>query len=143
MKFRTAALVKIVNDEIASRISAAEADLAGAEAEYEREKQEWLASEHPQALATAARSIVEKVRKGRLVTHDDLGAFGGGYRSANHAFSAIKPEQKTKGRQPNVAKLEALRDFLAAVSDDEVTSSGLRDVGFRNIGEIIRAAAGR
>lgn len=142
MKFDTAALIQICDTEIEARTRAAEEAFAAAEAEYEQSKAAWLASDHPAALASASRSVLEKVRKGRIVTVDDLKVFGSGRwdGGGNHAFTGIKPERKTKGRQPSLGQIQALRDFLGTVTDAEVTSSGLRDVGFRNIAAIIRMA---
>lgn len=141
MKFSKKALLKAVDTEIAARTKAAESAYQTAVQEYEQAKVEWLASEHPAALAATAKAVAEKIRKGRVVTADDLKAFGRRSYKEDHAFSGVRPNPETRLRKPNVAKLEALRDFLATVTDDEITSTGLREVGFRNLADILRKAA--
>ncbi len=142
MKFSKQTLLKAVESEISRRVKAAEAAYRANLAEYAQSKADWLASEHPAALAEAAKAVVAKVRRGQVVEPNDVKAFDGyAHRGHGHLFYGTKPERDTKNRQPNVATLEALRDFLATVSDNEVTSSGLREVGFRNIAAILRSAA--
>ena len=145
MKFKTADLIKACEAEIARRNKAADKAFADAQIAYAKGKADWLTSEHPTALAAAAKKIVEKVRKGRIVTEADLSEFDTSrYNGPRHAFTWQQPKRETtKGASANLDKLEALRDFLAAVGDDEVTSTGLREVGFRNIAEILRSAAAR
>lgn len=145
MKFKTADLLAAVEAEIKRRTTVAEHAFAKAQEDYAKGKAEWLASNHPTALSVAAKRIVEKVRKGRVVTITDLADFDTqSYRGPRHAFTWNEPKRdSTKGATPQLDKLESLRDFLKAVSDDEVTSTGLREVGFRNIAEILRAAATR
>lgn len=145
MKFKTADLLAAVNAEIKRRTTAADKAFSDAQDAYAKGKAEWLASEHPAALATAAKRIAEKVRKGRVVTETDLLDFDTrSYSGPRHAFTWLEPRRETtKGATPYLDKLESLRDFLMAVGDDEITSTGLREVGFRNIAEILRAAAAR
>ena len=140
MKFNRTTLIASIDAEIVSRKERAEADFQKALAEYEKTKVKWLASEHPQALSDAAKAVVNKVRRGHVVTADDTRALASRY-SDSHTFDGVEPSRATKCRQADTAQLQALREFLETVVDDEVTSSGLRDVGFRHIAQILRAAA--
>lgn len=141
MRFNTQKLLAAVEAEIARREKAAEEAFSKAVEEYEAQKAEWLASDHPAALRDCARLVVEKVRKGRIVTPDDVEPIASDrYRAPRHLFYAVEPKRETEKRKPNVSRLNDLREVLLAVEDDEITSSGLRDLGFRNIGDILRSA---
>lgn len=144
MKFNTATLKKSVETEIKRRHAEADKTFKDAQAAHAQRKAEWLASEHPQILATAAKRVAEKVRKGRVITPADLRDLDPDTwtRGERHAFAEEEPTRKSvSGATARVETLEALRDFLTSVADAEVTSTGLREVGFRNIAVILRAAA--
>lgn len=142
MKFKTQKLLDVVESEIARRTTEAEEKYAAAVSEYEQAKAEWLDSEHPDELAKAARRLLDKLRKGRTATPDDLRGFKYGRYGNSRVFRSRKPVKSDATFQPSgTAPLENLRTFLLTVADEEVSSTGLRDVGFRNIAGILRLAA--
>lgn len=141
MRFNVRRLLATIDQEIANREERAETVFQQAVAEYEQAKADWLASDHPEALRDCARKIVDKVRKGRVVTPDDVEPIvNNRYRSESHLFFNVEPKRETNTRKPNVERLRDLQAFLLTVSDEEVSASGLRDVGFRDIAGILRAS---
>lgn len=144
MKFNTTTLRKSVEAEIKRRHAEANKTFKEAQAAHDKAKAEWLASDKPQVIAAAAKRVAEKARRGRVITPEDLRDLSveRWSNSPRNFFDYPEPERsKVTGATARVETLEALRDFLAAVADDEVTSTGLREVGFRNIAQILRAAA--
>lgn len=135
MKFNRETLLKSIDDRIAQLKSGAEKAFVEETEEYERLKKEWLESDHPTYFLRAADELIKKARSG-LIRREDLTPFEVGYRG--EAREEVFRHDRPTYREPNVKNLVSLRDFLRSVTDEEVSSSGLRDVGFRNIAHLMQ-----
>ena len=132
MKFNRETLISTIETRISELVTEAEQAHAEAKVAYEKRKQEWLESEHPRYFGDEAEKLAAKARGGEVITSDTLSPFDHGWRdeAKEHLFTGEEPSY-----------LSNLRDFLQSVTDEEVSSSGLRDVGFRDIARILRRAA--
>lgn len=139
MKFNRETLISTIETRISELVTEAEQAHAEAKVAYEKRKQEWLESEHPRYFGDEAEKLAAKARGGEVITSDTLSPFDHGWRdeAKEHLFTGEEPSY----REPNTEALSNLRDFLQSVTDEEVSSSGLRDVGFRDIARILRRAA--
>lgn len=136
MKFNRIDLMNTIENRIAEAYSTANEKYHEAVKEYEYAKDQWLASDHSQYFVDEADKLKGKALR-EVITTDDLKPFGyswSDHPARQYVFSASTP----KYRKPDVDTLNQLLEFLRAVTDDEVSSSGLRDVGFRNIAQILR-----
>lgn len=136
MKFNRTELMTTIENRIAEAHVTASEKYAEAVADYKTARELWLASDHGQYFVHEADKLKEKALRD-VVTSDDLKPFSyswSDHPAREHVFSARVPEYQA----PNVNTLSQLLEFLRAVTDEEVSSSGLRDVGFRNVAQILR-----
>lgn len=134
MKFNRMNLIKSIDENILIIRADARKKYDDAFTEYYDAEREWLASEHPAYFIEAAKELIRHA-DAEVVTHDTLAPLSNTYGSParEHVFSRREP----KYVEPDVDELQNLRNFLADVTDEEVSSSGLRDVGFRNLARIM------
>ena len=111
--------------------AAADAKLVKQQEEYDRAAEAWTKTSAHHAEAAAA-TIKSKLRKGQPVTCRDLGT-----QRFNHPHWAFDGERPAKRTEPDTGHHRALITFLQTVTDDEVTSSALRDAGFRDFRHLV------
>lgn len=133
MKFNRTALIARIDSEIKRRTDdAAREDKRKAEQAI-KDREVWVLK-HADKAKKAAQSITARLKKGEPVTWIDLGLTnGGGYRDWPAGES-----DGSSPTDPRTGQLTSLRRFLELVGDDEVTSSGLRDAGYRDLASILR-----
>lgn len=134
MKFRTADLIARIDALIEERKAVAEARTAEDKAAAEKARQDWLVA-HSDAYVEFANRIKDKIRKGRPITMDDR---PDGLRDKWQSlpfFDASKPKVHTA----QTADLETLRATLTAVEDEYVTTTSLREIGFKDVARLFRA----
>lgn len=137
MKFNRIELINTLENRIAEAHATANKDYSEAVKEYEAAKERWLNSDHGQYFLNEADKLKEKAFQ-KVITTEDLEPFEYSWSSSyarHHVFSAKLPTPP----KVNTDTLIHLLVFLKTVTDDEVSSSGLRDVGFRNIAQILRS----
>jgi len=129
MKFKTIELIARIDDLIAERIKRADDKHAEDVAAHESFRAQWL-DDHGPAYVEFANRIKEKIRKGRPIVQGDLpqGVIGR-YRE----FATFQSSNPPKHQAAQIGDLTTLKAALSAVSDDYVTTTGLREVGFRDI----------
>lgn len=91
-------------------------------------------------LAANLRELANDAKKGKPVTYDDIReATGEGFRSMSLYFTYGKraPEVKPTPYTPS-SDLTSLKAFLEASTDDEINTSTLTALGWRNIANILR-----
>ena len=143
MKFNRVALLEAIDRSIEKeQIALTDADNA-AMVMYEEAKHDWLHSKKPEKLRIAAQRVVTLVDKGELVVKSDLTPLQTSrYDGGSHHFSMDKPKPIQQNTcNPTIKKLEALRDFLQLATDEDVTTNGLNESGFRNIGALLNSVA--
>jgi len=132
MKFKTSDLIARIDDLIAERFKLADEKHVEDVAAHQSFRAQWL-EDHGPAYVEFANRIKEKIRKGRPITQDDLPAgVIGRYREFETFKSANPPTKKV----PQTGDLTVLKAALSAVSDEYVTTTGLREVGFKDISRL-------
>lgn len=139
MKFRTADLIAFVEKEIEARTTAADGLTEKTLQTYREARADWLASGKPERIRAIAQRLSEKVRKGRIVTEDDVAEILENRHTQDTIYFRGGSEPKKK--EPILGNLPALRDFLKTVADEEVSTSTLATVGFTKLAAIYRGAA--
>jgi len=137
VKIRTADLIARVDEAIEQCTADRDKRHADAVAKHEAALAEWHEKQAPK-VAEVVKSLAAKVRKGQPIYSADVRPLGDGWHSGL-AFQSDGPPKPKPVRVP--AELTALRTFLGTVADETVTSSALADMGFRNIGALLRRAA--
>lgn len=141
MKFNKATLLKRVEDEIVAIANQAKADYEKQVERYEEAQRQWLDSKKPVLLKEAAEALLKRLKSNQVIEYPDLDRFRTdryGRNSEALHFQHDKPKKPDACPSKQVQDLEALRDFLKLVNDEEVTTNGLIDSGFRNIAAILR-----
>ena len=141
MKFRTQRLIEVVKAEIAKREADHEATLQLVQKEYDEARAKWLDSEKPDIVREAARAIVRKVGRGQVITLKDTEVLTD--RGQSYIFLRSEPENDYRVIRRGKPNVEALQGFLAileSIEDETVTSTALRELGYRNIAPILREA---
>ena len=139
MKFQTKALLSAIDREIARRDKATEKKNAEERERHAKARREWLDSGAPEQLREAFKRLGEKLRRGGVVTTDDVRPFAP--RWSGEEKITLAPDAKPTVHTTNYGNLLNLREFLKTVSDPEVSSAGLRDVGFRDLAGLSREAS--
>lgn len=137
MKFNRIELINTLENRIAEAHATANKEYSEAVKKYMAEKEQWLNSDHGQYFLNEADKLKEKAFQ-KVITTEDLKPFDcswSSYPARHHVFSAKLPTPQ----KVDTGTLSYLLKFLKTVTDDEVSSSGLRDVGFRNIAQILRS----
>lgn len=133
MKFDRTDLIARAEAEIQRRKdAAAEADAQAANDAASR-REEWLDTKGPGYVLFANR-IKDKIRKGRPIVQDDIPQE---IRARYDRIDVFSDPRRT----PTVADTGTLERFisvLSAVTDDEVTSAGLIQLGFRDLTRLFR-----
>lgn len=134
MKFNTQELIKRIDVLIQVRIDEAEAQTKDAAAAVEASREKWL-NDYGPGFVVFANRIKDKIRKNRPVTSADfppeiMDKWG----SRIQYFS---PETVRK-YAANLDDLKTLRVTLEAVTDESITTTGLREIGFKNISDLFR-----
>lgn len=141
MKFNKSALLAATEKAIEAELDRIDAIQAQDVVTYEKAKADWLKSKKPKELKAAATLILGRIERGEVVTPHDGKAFEKWSPSNYFHESEPDPERAKKLCNPRIRKLEALRDFLTMVTDDEVSTNGLNESGFRNVGSVLSLAA--
>ena len=131
MKFKTADLIARI-DESVKRITD-ETTLANTKdkASLEKARQKWLKETMPYFVVFADK-IKARKRQGMPVIKDDCPEQ---IRSGYSALDYWSPRTLT-ANEPRINGLKALRATLIASTDDTVTTTGLRELGFRDINSL-------
>lgn len=122
MKFVTLELVKRVDALIAQRTAEAEAENAHVDAMMAQGREEWLEKYRDNALAYADH-IVNMIEQGEPLTTNDpawknLSLYNGG---------------RKVPKEPKIESLVTLKNLLTTVHDELVSSTALREMGFRDL----------
>lgn len=124
MQFNRLALIHAIDKAIEQDNAAIAAVHARNEASAVGHVQEWL-SLHSENWTKATTAIRAKLRKGQPVTEDDIPRDRAGY--GGKAY--YRPKHAEALPVTRVTELRGLRAVLDAVSDKEVSSTGLRSLG--------------
>jgi hypothetical protein len=134
MKFNTKDLIARIDVLIQARIDDAEAKTQESAAKTEASREKWLRDYGPGFVVFANR-IKEKIRKDRPITPDDLPPeIMDRYASRVQYFSPERPRKY----DAQLDDLKTLRVTLEAVTDETITTTGLREIGFKNISDLFR-----
>lgn len=132
MKFNRMELIQRAEAEIQKRKDeAVEIDAKAAEQAIS-DRQEWLDTKGP-AYVLFANRVKDKIRKGRPITQEDIPEE---IRGRYERITVWSDPAKHGPTQPRVYSLERLVSILQAITDDEVTSSGLAAVGYRDLHQL-------
>lgn len=136
MKFKRTTLINTINEQVVRAYADAQKVFEEDLRKYEEAETKWLCSEHREYFIDVGEALGKKARSAEVITREDLKPFQIDWSSnaRNHVFNFTFPVL----REPDVSALQNLASFLETIADDEVSSSGLRDVGFRNIAQILR-----
>lgn len=128
MKFKTKDIIARIDQTIAARIKDAERKTKEAEVGLLKNREEWL--QNAEHWTTFANRVKDKIRKGRPILHSDIPKeIRGGFRNELKTFHQAKPQKY----EANISELEAMKATLEAVTDEEITTTGLKEIGFKNI----------
>ena len=135
MKFQTKDLIARIDETVARMSAAARQENAKAASEMAANRTEWIAFHMPLYMKLAA-TIRTLDRKGLPVTKADIpkgleDRYGDSLRTWDPRANQVSP--RTEG-------LLALRAALSACTDDTVTTTGLRELGFRDINTLFAGA---
>lgn len=139
MKFNRIKLIERIDEIEAQRKKAHDDASAPRLAAWEQAVKEWKAKGGPK-LAAVLREFAKKAAAGGLVTSEDISrAVGSRYRRGNLCFEGAKgPDGRYMSERPVKSEyrpdrdLAALRALLVQTTSDEyVTSSALREMGFK------------
>lgn len=129
MKFKTAELIARVNKKIDDEVKRAEERNRKDLEEIEQAREEWF--EKSEYWVVFANRIKDKIRKGRPILPTDVpkeiqvSSF-----SRDPAFFRKKEPAKY---EPHTKNLEAMKKLLESITDEEVTTTGLKEIGFKDI----------
>jgi hypothetical protein len=134
MKFNTQELINRIDVLIQARIDDADAKTQESAAAVEASREKWLKDYGPGFVVLADR-IKEKIRKDRPIVADDLPpTIMDRYGSRIQYFSPERPRKY----DAQLDDLKTLRATLEAVTDETITTTGLREIGFKNISDLFR-----
>lgn len=136
MKFRTADLIARIDTLLAEREKAVAAAKVKAERESRASEARWVEA-HGEAFLEFAATVRTKVRKGQPITRDDVPEKAATRYSDSLAFYFAPREQDVV--EPG--SLLTLKAALEAVEDEFVTTTGLREIGFKDIARYFRPAS--
>lgn len=134
MKFKTAELIKRIDDLIILREQNAETKHAEAVQQHAAKRSEWL-EEYGPAYVEFANRIKEKIRKDRPILESDIPERIRNRYGYPHFREGKAPEKQAA----RIGELRTLKAALEAVTDEYVTTTGLREVGFKNIPSLFSA----
>lgn len=133
MKFETTALIKAIDQRIK------DIDRANAAARAEAEKKTTAAAtawveKHGQDWRTLATTAQRRIKAGKPITKDDVPvALRGRYDS----YPCIYADPRPSVRQINTDALRKVRAILVATTDETVTTTSLREIGFKDIAGVL------
>jgi len=133
MKFDRSDLIARAEAEIQRRKDAAAEANQQAIKDSADQRQEWLDTKGPEYVIFANR-IKDKIRKGRPIVKDDIPQ---GIRSRYSEIELFSDPRRTPAVADTVT-LERFVSVLSAVTDGEVTSAGLIQLGFRDLTRLFR-----
>lgn len=142
MKISTKKLLATVEAAIKAEDAEAKRRTREAREKYDKAKADWLASDKPQQLGDHAKAIASKARRQQVITRKDLAnldADGFNGRARDLVFDASEPTPV----EPRYGSLVALRDVLKTVTDEEISSTTLREMGFMRLERLLRRAVTR
>jgi hypothetical protein len=97
--------------------------------------QEWKAMKGP-ALQVLLETLDDKINRGGVITSEDVVALT--RYSDNRLLFSGSTDEPVEPQGPWLSReQEAFRDFLNLIEDEKVSSSALRDAGFRNLRTLI------
>lgn len=134
MKFKTTELIARIDVLIAERVQAAEDKHLKAVADIESARSAWL-EEHGPDYVEFANRIKEKIRKNRPILLDDIPT---GARGRYNEFATYRAGSNPTKREADCSDLLTLKATLGAIADEYVTTTGLREIGFKNIADLFR-----
>jgi hypothetical protein len=136
MKFNTKELINRIDVLIQARIDEAEAKTQKSAADVEVSREKWL-KEYGPGFALLANRIKDKIRKDRPITASDIPPeIMDKWGNRIQYFSPEKPRKY----EASLEDLKTLRGTLEAVTDETITTTGLREIGFKNISTLFRTA---
>lgn len=134
MKFNTKDLINRIDVLIQARVDDAESKTKEAAAAGEKQREQWI-EEYADGFAVFANRIKEKIRKDRPITASDIPPeIMDRYASRIQYFSPERPRKY----DAQLDDLKTLRMTLEAVTDESITTTGLREIGFKNISDLFR-----
>ena len=132
MKFSRTEMITRAQAEIERRKAAHAVAVAEAESRCDQARADW-ARDHLPAYNEFANTIKRKARKGQPIVKDDIPrTITNRYGDSLNVFNQPRPDQA----KPNVEGLERLISLLNAVTDDEITSTGLVSLGYRDLSRL-------
>jgi hypothetical protein len=134
MKFKTSELIARIDTLIVERENAAEEKHVQAVADVEAARTTWL-QDHGPAYLEFANRIKEKIRKDRPILLEDIPQ---AVRARYNEYAYFRPSSPPKKREAEYGELLTLKATLAAITDEHVTTTGLREIGFKNIADLFR-----
>lgn len=130
MRFQRTELIARAQAAIVERERAAAAKEAERLTAVQTQRDEWVAK-HGDAFTELAKAIIRRTRKGEPVTVEDVPAAAKDRYGSVSFFSPGYPSGTPI--TANTASLTRFIAVLGAVTDDEVSSAGLRDLGFTDL----------
>lgn len=134
MKFLTKELINRLDVLIQERETAEAAHNAKEEAKVAETREQWL-EKYGDSYVLFANRIKDKIRKGRPIAQGDVpDDLSDGYGRFRGFYSEYQPRLNSE----TASDLRTLRTALQAVTDEEVTTTGLRQIGFTDIARLFR-----
>lgn len=128
MKFNVQNLIATVEQKIAEAKARDEAHNKAEQEKVGQHRAEWL-EEYGDEYVAFANKIKEKIRKGRPILQSDVPEKLGGWNRRFNVFDVYRP----KTREPGSPELESLLKALRAITDEEITPTALKSLGFNNL----------
>ena len=82
-----------------------------------------------------ANRIKDKIRKNRPILLEDIPQ---GARGRYNDFATFRSGSNPTKQEANCGDLLTLKATLGAIADEYVTTTGLREIGFKNIADLFR-----
>lgn len=128
MKIDRKQLRQAVTDALAAHRAQHDRDVVQWEAALEQHRADWVKM-HGEQWAEAARTIARKVRAGEVVTDSDLPRARHGIRATYDTPHSLDELRRPRQRYSVPYELAALGSALDAITDDEISHTGLRALG--------------
>lgn len=129
MKFNVQNLIATVEQKIEEAKTRDEEYNKAEQAKVAQRRAEWLEGYGDEYVAFANK-IKEKIRKGRPILASDVPEkLRDGYSTRLYTFEAYRPKTRELGSPEMQSLLKALR----AITDEEITPTALKSLGFNNL----------
>lgn len=129
MKFNVNNLIATVEQKIQEAKIRDEEFNKDQRAKVDQHRTEWL-EEYGDEYVAFANKIKEKIRKNRPILQSDIPhKLTGGYGSRMETYTKFRAQTREAG-SPD---LESLLKALRAITDEEITPTALKSLGFNNL----------